>query len=196
MAPGNPVHIRTNGFILRSLTPADVTPRFLAWLTSKEMVHGLNLGELKFDMEGLRRFVASFDNLHNYLIGIFDEKTRLLVGFYTIDVNLPHKIGQLTTGVGEPEYAGKATLWATIDALLDYLYAHRDLEKLSARVLAKNYRMLFNFKDNTRFVLEGCLEQECRTPTGERLDLLIFSSFKTPVKGKRSATLPQASTSI
>lgn len=24
-----------------------------------------------------------------------------------------------------------------------------------ARVLAKNYRMLFNFKDNPRFVLEG-----------------------------------------
>ena len=190
MPSGQPIHLDTNGFILRSLIAADITPRFLTWLSSPEMLRGLNLNALAFDLDGLRKFVASFDHHNNYFIGIFDAKNGLLVGFYTIDVSHVHRVGQLTAGVGEADYSRKKVLWATIDALIDHFYAERSIEKFSARILARNYAMLFNFKDNPRFVLEACLEQECLAADGTRLDLLIFSSFKTPLPGKRSASLP------
>ena len=177
---GRPVDLLTNGFILRSLLPADVNPRMLAWLSDQQMMQGLNLASLDFDLDGLRRFVAGFDNFHNYIIGIFEQSSGLLIGFYTIDVDLKHKIGQITTGIGERAYQGKGTLWATADALLDHFYAERDIDKFSARILAKNYRMLFNFKDNPVFVFEACLRQECLAPNGERLDILVFAAFKKP----------------
>jgi len=170
--------IETNGFVLRSLVPDDINPRVLSWLSDGEMMQGLNLTSLSFDLDQLRAFVGKFDNLHNYIIGIFEKSSGLLVGFYTIDVDLKHRVGQITTGVGERAYQGKGTLWATIDALLDHFYAERNVDKISARILAKNYRMIFNFKDNTRFVLEARLQQECLAPNGERVDILLFASFK------------------
>ena len=178
--PGKPVQLETNGFILRSLVPDDVNTRMLNWLANREMMQGLNLPGLDFDLTGLRRFVAGFDNLHHYIIGIFDQTNQLLIGFYTIDVDAKHKIGHITTGIGESAYHGRGALWATIDALLDHFYTERDVDKFSARILAKNYRMIFNFKDNPRFVLEACLRQDCLAPNGERLDILLFASFKNP----------------
>lgn len=184
---GKPVHIETNGFILRSLSPDDVTPRFLAWLSESDMMRGLNLSSLGYGVEQLKGFVAGFDNRSHYFIGIFDQAEDLIVGFYTIDVSLTHKVGQITTGIGEAGYGGKETLWATIDALLDYFFSERDVDKISARVLASNYRMLFLFKDNTRFVFEGVLRQECLSPTGERMDIVVFSSFKSLSSATTSA---------
>ncbi|MGL5633162.1 MAG: hypothetical protein ACRDD3_12470 [Azovibrio sp.] len=52
----------------------------------------------------------------------------------------------------------------------------------AAHVLAKNYRMLFNFKDNPRFVLEGSLEQECRMPAGGRAGSPDIFFFQAPCK--------------
>jgi RimJ/RimL family protein N-acetyltransferase len=172
------VMLETNGFVLRSLVPDDINPRVLSWLSAGEMMQGLNLASLNFALGQLREFVGKFDNLRNYFIGIFDKSNGLLIGFYTIDVDLRHRVGQITTGIGEPAYLGKGTLWATIDALLDHFYVERNVDKISARILAKNYRMLFNFKDNPRFVLEGCLREECLAPDGKRVDILLFASYK------------------
>lgn len=174
---GKPVRFETHGFIVRSLTPDDMNERILEWLANPEMMRGLNLGGLTFDLARLRSFVAGFDNRTHYFLGIFDGE-NVLVGFYTIDVNLTHKVGQLTAGIGERSGNGKKTFWATIDALMDHFYAERDIEKFSARVLASNYRMLFCFKDNSRFIMEARLQQECLAPDGSRVDILSFASFK------------------
>lgn len=177
---GRPVYLETNGFILRSLIREDVNPRFLSWLSDGDMTRGLNLSGLGYSAEQLKDFIASFDDRSHYFVGIFDQSNDLLVGFYTIDVAFAHKVGQITTGVGVKGYDGRKTLWATIDALLDHIFAERDIEKISARVLAGNYRMLFVFKDNPRFLLEGSLRQECLAPDGQRVDILVFSAFKNP----------------
>ena len=176
---GSQIHIETNGYLLRSLVPQDVTSEFLGWLNSPQMMQGLNLLNVSFTAPQLAAFISQFDNRHNYFIGIFDKSNNLLVGFYTIDVNLVHKVGNITTGVGALGYNGKAVLWATIDALLDHFYLYRDLDKMVARILAKNRQMLFCFiQKNTRFVCEAQLKKECLAPSGERVDILLFASFK------------------
>ena len=175
---GVPVFIETNGFLLRSLTPTDVTVSFLTWLNAPEMMEGLNLPLLDFTPAQMTEYITRFDNLNNYFIGIFDKQNNnKLIGFYTIDVNLAHRVGNITAGIGGQGYVGKTVLWATIDALLDYFYIYRELYKMVARILAKNRRMLFCFVKNPRFLLEATLKGECQTPDGERVDILIFSSF-------------------
>ena len=175
---GAPVYIETNGYLLRSLVPADVTPRFLQWMNSPELLSGLNLPALNFTSASLAQFIAGFNNLNNYLVGIFDLKTKLLIGFYALDVSLLHKVGNVTTGIGEPDYLGKKVFWATEDAFHDYFFTYRDLYKITARVLATNRRMLFNFIGSPTFVLEGRLYKECIVKGGKRSDVLLFSVFK------------------
>lgn len=185
-AAGVPVHIQTNGFILRNLTPTDATPQFLQWINSTEMQTGLNLPPLNFTHEKLVQFIKSFDNLNNYLIGIFDAQTQTLIGFYTLDVNLTHKVANITTGIGESHYEGKGVLWATIDALLDHLFIYRDIYKVNARVLATNRRMIFNFIGNPRFSFAALLYKECVKLDGERVDILLFSAFQNPEDTKKA----------
>ncbi|MDH7785447.1 RimJ/RimL family protein N-acetyltransferase [Ochrobactrum sp. 19YEA23] len=173
------VYIESEDYYVRSLRDSDVNENLVSWFNRTDMLRGLNLNELNFTLASFRHFIVRFDNFHNYILGIFDRSNDSLVGFYTIDVNRNHKIGSLTTGIGDQKQRGKQTLWATIDDTLDHFYAERDIEKFTARILARNYAMLFNFKNNSRFVLEGHLKQECLAPNGERLDLLVFASFKS-----------------
>lgn len=173
-----PVQIETNGFLLRTLVPGDVTPRFVHWLNDVAMRDGLNLSELNLDAARLSTFIAGFDGLRNHFIGIFDPRKNLLVGFYTLDINLAHKTGNLTAGIGEAEYRKCRVYWRTIDALLDHFFIYRDIDKITARVLAHNHAMLFNFVDNWRFAFEARLRQECLGPDGSRPDVLVFSAFR------------------
>lgn len=176
---GVPIFIETNHFLLRSMMPNDVSVSFLRWMNSQEMMEGLNLSSINFTKEQMVEYIRSFDNVNNYFIGIFDkENDNILIGFYTIDVNLTHKLGNITSGVGEEGYIGKTVLWSTVDALLDHFYTYRDLYKMVARITEKNRRMLFCFVKNPRFTLEATLKEECQTPNGERVDILIFSSFR------------------
>lgn len=177
---GAPVYIETNGYLLRSLTAADATPRFLQWINSPELLNGLNLPPLNFTQQSLAQFISSFNNLNNYLIGIFDIKQKLLIGFYTMDVSLVHKVANITTGIGEHAYEGKKVMWATLDALLDYFFAFRDVYKVVARVLATNRRMLFNFIGSPLFSLEARLYKDCVRLEGQRVDVLVFSAFQDP----------------
>lgn len=174
-----PVNIVSGDYIVRSLTASDVDEVMLSWFKRPDMLRGLNLNDLGFNESKLKRFVSGFDNYRNYILGIIDQKNdKQLVGFYTIDVNLTHKVGSITTGLGDVTERGKRTLWATIDAVLDHFYSERDIEKFTARILARNHAMLFNFKNNPRFSLEAHLKNECIAPNGKRVDLLVFASHK------------------
>lgn len=176
----SPVYIESGEYIVRSLKDTDASEELLGWLNRADMLRGLNLDKVDFNLSQLRAFIAGFDNYLHFILGIFNRNDEKLIGFYTIDVNKTHKTGSLTTGIGDTSERGKRTLWATIDAILDYFYAERDIEKFTARILARNYAMLFNFKNNTRFVLEAHLKDECLAPNGKRVDLLVFASFKNP----------------
>lgn len=175
---GGPVSLVSGPFDLRSLTPADVTDDMVSWFNDDVMTRGLNLGGLAFTVDSLRQMVARFDNWRHFITGIFERTSGQLIGFYTIDVDPAHNVGQITTGIGRDEYRGRGVLWATIDVLLDDFFDRRGLDKMSARIVARNFRMLFNFKDTPRFILEARLRQECRAPDGRRVDILVFSAFR------------------
>lgn len=185
--PASPVYIVADEFVLRSITPSDMNQKFLDTLSNPQMLTGLNLSSFPFDINSLKDFAAQFDNLHHYFIGIFIKETKELIGFYTIDVSFPHLVGLLTGGIGEGAYEGKDVFWKTIDPLIDYFYDQGRIFKFTSRVIAHNYRMIFNFKNSTRFKLEAVLEKECVTPTGERRDVLLFSSLCDD--GRRPADL-------
>ncbi|MBJ6134422.1 GNAT family N-acetyltransferase [Ochrobactrum sp. Q0168] len=187
------ITLENENYIVRNLLPSDVNVDFLAWFGKPDILRGLNLSGLDFNIDTLRRFVSGFDNVHNYILGIFARSGGTLIGFYTLDVNLQHKTGVITTAVGHDAHRGAGVMWETIDGVLDYFYDHRDIEKITARVLAKNYAMLFNLKHNLRFALEARLRHEALAPDGRRLDILVFASYKIdPQTGKRHRVDPQA----
>lgn len=175
---GVPILISTNSFVLQSLTLAHATPELLAWFNRKELLEGLNLPIKQFTLESLRGMLASFDGVNHYLIGIYSSANQLL-GFYAIDVNHLHKTGNITAGIGSNiPYTGRKIFWSTIDALLDYFFREKGLDKMIARVLANNLKILSCLMGSPDFALEACLHKECMGIDGKRVDLLVFSAFK------------------
>ena len=177
--PGQgPISLETENYWLRSLTVDDAGPTFLSWLKDKEIMDSLNLAPLDFTMERLRQFITGFTNRENYLIGLFARPHGKMVGFYTMDINLAHRTGQITTAIGDRAYWGRDALVETILALRDHLFAFRNIDKLSARILAKNRRVLFNFIGSQDFPFEAFLKKECLSQDGNRLDVMVFSAVK------------------
>ncbi|MCD9087685.1 hypothetical protein [Stenotrophomonas sp. SY1] len=184
LPPPVPVQITSNGFQLRTLRQADVTPRFVEWINAPAMRTGLNLSPQAIDDTTLRGYINGFDGHRNHMIGIFDQ--GLLIGFYTLDVNAKHRVATVTAGIGETGCEHRRVYWATIDALIDHFFIYRNIDKITAHVLARNRAMLFNFIDNGRFFFEARLRDECLDQDGQRHDVLIFAAFH---KGERPAGL-------
>lgn len=192
-----PLYIETNEFLLRSLIPSDASPAMVKWLNSPKLLEGLNLPPLNFDEKSLTKFIASFDNVRNYIIGIFSPEKRELIGFYTIDINATHKVANITSGLTGQFSMGtnihgsdlrkKGPLWATIDALLDFFFTYKNVDKFTARILSNNRRMLFNMMGSPRFVLEARLYKDCITQNGERVDVLVFCAFKNRLDNEKAS---------
>ncbi len=175
---GSPVQIETENFWLRSLNVQDAGPRLLQWLNDREILDALNLPDLHFTPEQLRQFISGFNNYNNYILGIFSKAEEIMIGFYTIDVNPQHRTGQLTAAIGDKAFWGKNIMPEIILAIRDHFFACRSVDKLSARVLAHNRRVIFNFIGSPDFIFEARLAKECLGIDGKRLDLLIFSAIK------------------
>jgi len=129
-------------------------------------------------VDSLRGFFNSFDCIARHLIGIEDRTTNVLIGFYVVDINRAHRTAQLTAAIGDTSYVGKGVLYEASPVLVRYLCKERQVDKVSARVVATNRRMLFNFMIPDVFQFEARLRQEVLTPEGKRADILVFSSLK------------------
>jgi RimJ/RimL family protein N-acetyltransferase len=176
--PGPPVNVETPGYRVRSLRPSDASTTVQGWLADPALLWGLNLTMTDWPVEKIQRFIASFDNRTRYLIGILAKPTLTLIGFYTIDINLSHRIAHLSVGIGDRTFWGKNVLLETTPALIDHLFEARSIEKVSARIIPANKRILFNFMNSKRFFFEGKLIGELRAPNGERQDVLSFAALK------------------
>lgn len=180
-ARGTPLHVEAGGYVLRTLAPADATPAMLDWLQSPAMLAGLNLPQPAMTLEQLRAMIAGSDCLNNHFIGIYTGDTKELIGFYQLSVNLQHRAALLTGGVGVPAYLGKDVLYSTVTALVQHFFAFRSIDKITARVIARNRRALFSFwKGGTPFMLEGVLRRECVLQDGSRGDVVVLAAYRTP----------------
>ena len=176
--PGKPIHTETDHYLLRSLTAADVTPEFAGWFDDPLMLQGLNLPALNFSEDGLRAFVASFDNHTNYLIGIFSKEGGQLMGFYNFSVNLKHRVASVTVGASPNAKIGRPLFWETMMPMYNALFEHTTVEKISGRILMTNRRMLFAIMGGDDIFCEGIFRQEILGPDGKRLDVMAIARFK------------------
>ncbi|MFG5778355.1 GNAT family N-acetyltransferase [Comamonas sp. J-3] len=177
---GRPVHLESANLITRSLTAADVTPEFVQWFNDAQMLRGLNLNALNFSLDGLRAFIASFDNIDNLMLGIFSKADGQLLGFYNFSINPQHRLATLTMGASPHVKSANAALRESWFPVCDELFDNRKVDKITARVLANNRRLVFAVLDTQHWVCEGKLMQEILAPDGQRLDVLVLSVFKDP----------------
>lgn len=174
-----PIQIETPNYRLRSLTADDAGPQLQRWLSDDDMLRGANLPKVDWNMERLRGFIAAYYNRERYAIGVYRKGDDEPIGLFTIDVNLQHRRGMLTTALIDRAHWGTDVVHETILDLMQHMLQHRGLDKLSVGILATNRRMIYHLMRAPLFPFEGRLRQEVLTPDGNRVDLLIFAAYKT-----------------
>lgn len=169
-----PVNIVTERFELRSLKAADISPRWIAWLDDPEILAPLNAQPCNHGVETLASQLAGYDNWNHYQIGIFVAETGLHIGLHEMNLNRKSGVMQVNVLIGDKAWWGKGVVAETRNVLLDYFFFEQGIKSAYGTPLARNYRMIFNYKNQgwkLDRVLEGSIES-CKT--GDKLDQYRF----------------------
>lgn len=177
-----PIRLETDRFILRPLERTDVTGRLVRWLHDDELLRYVELPERPSTNDFLR-FMRQFDNVTNFLLGIFEKSDERLLGFY--QVHTDPKLGRASTEVmiGDRSHWGTNTVFETRTRLLDYLFDTLGLYRVYGTVHARNLPALFNYKA-LGFTCEGILRGHATTSDGDHADVYFFGMLRDEWLGR------------
>ena len=132
--------IETERFVLRPLTEADVSERYLQWLTELEARRFITAASSTTTLEILRQYVRDFSNRQDAIfLGIFERHTYLHIGNIKYDpVN--HDMGYTIAGmlIGDSAYRGKGVGGEVFAASASWLQCHRNISQIVAGIHKEN----------------------------------------------------------
>lgn len=175
LEPADPVVIEAPNLTIRTLTPDDVTDRFVSWFGQDDIRGALNLpaqNRTKADMIG---YVKSFDQSSRLLLGIFDKANGLLVGLFT--VHIEPRIGRylVNTVVGEAAYRTKGLMMEVTLPFREYFFETRGLKVMTATALATN-KPIIGYLEKTGWTLNQTLKAHTKSQAdGTMIDLHLYS---------------------
>jgi len=178
MPQGRPVRLETERLVLRSLTPADASQRWVEWSADESVMDPFNRPVLHLTVAEVGRAVARYDDDTTFAVGIFDKASGLHIGIFFIGVNHRDRLGNFAVMIGDHDFWGRNVVNEARAALLDHFFAERGVDKISGTPLARNFPAVFNYKAQG-WRLEGVLRKHrCRPSTGERRDLCQFGMLR------------------
>jgi RimJ/RimL family protein N-acetyltransferase len=188
-----PVHLdRTGGNCsVRTVKPADISESQTRWLNDPVVRAGLNVSGPAMNVDGLRRYVAAFDNINRNLIGVWTGE-GVLAGFVMLEIDQRHKRGSVHTIIGDKQNRRLGLAAEAVRLVAWHCFLERKLGKLTFEPLANNEAAVAACRAG-RLRQEGHLvAHRLNERTGERLDQLVFGLTDEEFKSRMLAyeTLP------
>ena len=170
--PGEAVHLDAPRTIIRTMTPADVTDRYVAWFSDPAVMHHITM-PMNLTHAELVDFVNSFDNIDRFHFGVFLKENGLHIGWLKLLCDPFNRKGILTTVIGDSAYWGRGIGFEMRSAVIDFMFDVLNLHKAISMVYSDNPR---THALNTKlgFSLEGILREDETGPSGERRDVHVF----------------------
>lgn len=148
--------IETKNLVLRKLTPADVSDRYVAWLNDEEVNKYLETRHMRQTFEGCLKFVEICNqDAGAHLFGIFLKSNNEHIGNIKIGfINNKYKRGELSLLIGAKQHWGKGFGAEAVTALSKFSIEFLGLEKIEAGCYEDNVASLRIFL-KSGFVVEG-----------------------------------------
>jgi RimJ/RimL family protein N-acetyltransferase len=131
--------LQTERFELRSLKPIDASDRWVGWARDPEVMGPLNSAVAQVTRGELGGYIGSADNIHRFIIGVFDKLSRIQIGFFMVEVDNAHRIATFNVVVGEKAWWGKGVINESRAALLDHFFNDRGIEKACGQPLGPQF---------------------------------------------------------
>jgi RimJ/RimL family protein N-acetyltransferase len=159
---------------IRTLKPAEVDQSFALWLTDPAVQQGLNTPTRAMGMDAFKAYVASFDNIHRGLLGIWTLEGRP-AGLIRLDIDLRHKLASIHLIIGDPDLRRQHLAFGAVRLLIWHLFLERDLAKVMFEPLARNEAAVAACRGALLRQEATLVSHRLDAQSGERLDQLIFS---------------------
>jgi RimJ/RimL family protein N-acetyltransferase len=131
--------LRTRRLVLRTLTAADATERYLGWMRDPETTRYLEARLAKHSLGSLRAFVESCNaSPDQLLLGIFLLDGEHIGNIKVGPVNAYHRNAAVGLLIGERDQWGKGYATEAIAAVTAHAFDDMGLQKLYAGCYASN----------------------------------------------------------
>ena len=131
--------ILTERFLIRPLTIADATPRYLSWFAGDGAVNIVSAASVR-ELDDLRRYIAERLGRDDvWFVGIFDRASGLHIGNLKYEpVNSALGYAILGIFIGDRASRGKGVAAEVIQATAQWLKQHRGIGQIVLGVLKTN----------------------------------------------------------
>jgi RimJ/RimL family protein N-acetyltransferase len=139
------IRLETPSFILRTVEPDDVTPRWAAWLADPANTRMMNAKPMTLSLADIRTYVSGFDHVKSHILGIFERGSNTLIGFWEVYVDWSHREYLLNILIGEHGDEPLHPRAETQRVLFAYFFGELELDTMRCAVLASNTRVVSLF---------------------------------------------------
>jgi RimJ/RimL family protein N-acetyltransferase len=123
--------IETTRFILRPLTIADVSPRYLSWLSEDRVLRFINGARGDNQIEELKSYVAQREGRVDVLfLGIFTHAGEHIGNIKYEPIDLIQKYAVMGIMIGQLEWQGKAVAQEVITKTTKWLNEFLDIKSI------------------------------------------------------------------
>jgi RimJ/RimL family protein N-acetyltransferase len=184
--PGEPVRLETARTIIRSMTPDDVTERYIGWFADPDVMQHITM-DMNLGRAELLEFVASFDNVERFHFGVFVKESGLHIGWLKFLCDLPNRHGRTTTVIGDRAYWSRGFGFEIRAAVIDFMFDTLRLHKVVSEDYGDNLRA-HALDTKLGFRREGILREHERGRAGEWRDVYVYGLLADEWRRRRVPT--------
>ena len=182
--PGQPLALKSENFILRSMRPSDLNERYQSWFKDPEVMEFFS-ADTNQSVEQMHRFLKTFDNKYRYNLGIFPKESGNMIGYFYLYPEFHRRVGRTAVLIGERDYWGKGMVIETRSVVFDFLFEALGMEKIWAWVDKRNIPAIFNYKAQG-FQKEGLLRGHGIGRDGKRTDQYVFGLMRDEWRAQKA----------
>ncbi|HLH91897.1 MAG TPA: GNAT family protein [Xanthobacteraceae bacterium] len=188
--PKKTVRIDAGDYYMRTVTAADASDRWAAWMADPEAVAMLNAPAQTLTKVQVADYIKSFDQRAHMLIGIFATAGDTLLGFLRVDIDPALGRFLVSMLIGEPEYRNKGVTNAITVPFRDYFFETLGLKVMLATALSHN-KAIIHYLIRSGWHLDRTIPRHVKSHgDGAMLDLCFFSQTREAWRAWKQANLP------
>jgi RimJ/RimL family protein N-acetyltransferase len=163
------VRIDAGDYLIRTLTAADASERWAAWMADAEIANLLNAPPRHMS------YIKTFDQRVNLLLGIFEKRTESHIGFFTVNADYDRSQGIVNLLIGEAGHRNRGVLSMVRRYFAEYFFETLGLKTMMATALAHN-QVIINTLIKGGWKVDKVLKQHLTSHAdASQLDLCLMS---------------------
>lgn len=141
------IKLEGDAYYLSTLSPEDVSAKYLGWMNDKETTRFLALPDGEITLSDLQEWVAGFDNINNFVFGIYDFNNNAHIGNVTL-YNINREALSIHYGcmIGEKDYWGRGAVAGVLPLLFDFSFEKLGMRTITAGTDKRNVSTIVNFR--------------------------------------------------